>query len=188
MFFISKKHIPRRTFLRGAGTALALPLMESMFPALVHSATAEANAQKPRFVGVFNPHGWEPGHWAMPEGPLSELPFILQPLEPWKEYITVISGLDATSSMPSPGETGGDHSRSAAVFSGVRPKKTVSADIHLGKTIDQIIAEKSGQDSLLPSLQLKCEDQSSLATCPWGYSCAYVNAVSWAGQKRPLPL
>jgi hypothetical protein len=158
-----------------------------MFPALVPMARAEAPPKIPRFVGIFNPHGWEPGRWAMKEGPLGELPFILQPLEPWKDWVTVISGMDATSSMPAPGETGGDHSRSAAVFSGVRPKKTVSSDIELGITIDQILAEKYGQDTLLPSLQVKCEDQSSLATCPWGYSCAYVNSVSWAGPAKPLP-
>ncbi|PYS29991.1 MAG: hypothetical protein DMG11_06975, partial [Acidobacteria bacterium] len=178
--FITRKHLSRRTFLRGAGVTLALPLLESMYPALVPSAKAEATAKIPRFVGIFNPHGWEPGHWAMQESALSELPFILKPLEPWKESITMISGLDATSSMPAPGETGGDHSRSAAVFSGVQPKKTVSADIHLGTTIDQIIAQKYGQANALPSIQVKCEDQSSLATCPWGYSCAYVNSVSWS--------
>ena len=184
---ITKKALDRRTFLRGAGVTLALPLLESMYPALVPSAKAEATAKTPRFVGIFNPHGWEPGHWAMQEGALSELPFILKPLEPWKESITMISGLDATSSMPAPGETGGDHSRSAAVFSGVQPKKTVSADIHLGTTIDQIIAQKYGQANVLPSIQVKCEDQSSLATCPWGYSCAYVNSVSWSGPTKPLP-
>src|SRR5213083_2837352 len=185
--FITKKHIPRRTFLQGAGATIALPLLDSMFPALVPSAKAEGTAKIPRFVGIFNPHGWEPAHWAMKAGALAELPFILKPLEPWKDSITVISGLDATSSMPGPGETGGDHSRSAAVFSGVQPKKTVSADIRLGPTIDQIIALKYGQANVLPSIQLKCEDQSSLATCPWGYSCAYVNSVSWSGPTRPLP-
>jgi hypothetical protein len=185
--FITKKHIPRRTFLRGAGVALALPMLESMYPALVPFAKAEATVNRPRFVGIFNPHGWEPTHWALSEGPLGDLPFILQPLEPFKNSITVISGLDATSSMPGPGETGGDHSRSAATFSGVQPKKTVSADIHLGVTIDQIIARKYGQNGALPSLQVKCEDQSSLATCPWGYSCAYVNSVSWEGEAKPLP-
>jgi hypothetical protein len=185
--FITKKHISRRTFLQGAGVTLALPLLDSMFPALVPAAKAQAASRVPRFVGIFNPHGWEPDHWAMKEGPLGPLPFILEPLDAFKQSITVISGLDATSSMPAPGETGGDHSRSAAVFSGVRPKKTVSADIHLGPTIDQIIAEKYGQDTLLPSLQVKCEDQSSLATCPWGYSCSYVNSVSWAGAAKPLP-
>ena len=185
--FITKKHIPRRTFLRGAGVALSLPMLESMYPALVPFAKAEATLNRPRFVGIFNPHGWEPTHWTLSEGPLGDLPFILQPLEPFKNSITVISGLDATSSMPGPGETGGDHSRSAATFSGVQPKKTVSADIHLGVTIDQIIARKYGQNNALPSLQVKCEDQSSLATCPWGYSCAYVNSVSWEGEAEPLP-
>jgi hypothetical protein len=185
--FITKKHISRRTLLRGAGVTLALPLLESMFPALTPLAKAQAAAKIPRFVGIFNPHGWEPAHWAMNEGALSDLPFILKPLEPWADSITVISGLDATSSMPPAGETGGDHSRSAAVFSGVRPKKTVSADIHLGMTIDQMIAQKYGRATQLPSLQVKCEDQSSLATCPWGYSCSYVNSVSWAGPSKPLP-
>jgi len=185
--FITKKHIPRRTFLRGAGVTLALPLLDSMFPALVPFAKAEAGSKTPRFVGIFNPHGWEPAHWAMTEGPLADLPFILKPLEPFRDAVTVISGLDATSSMPAPGETGGDHSRSAATFSGVQPKKTVSSDIHLGMTIDQIIAQKYGQNNPLPSIQVKCEDQSSLATCPWGYSCAYVNSVSWAGPAKPLP-
>lgn len=185
--FITKKHISRRTLLRGAGATIALPLLESMFPALTPWAKAQATAKIPRFVGIFNPHGWEPGRWAMKEGPLSNLSFILEPLEPWKDSITVISGLDATSSMPADGESGGDHSRSAATFSGVPPRKTVSADIHLGITIDQMIAQKYGQANLLPSLQVKCEDQSSLATCPWGYSCAYVNSVSWQGPTKPLP-
>src|SRR5256885_13313635 len=100
--FITKKHLSRRTFLQGAGVTLALPLLESMYPALVPLAKAQAAATHPRFVGIFNPHGWEPGHWAMAEGALPELPFILKPLEPWKDSITVISGLDATSSMPAP--------------------------------------------------------------------------------------
>jgi hypothetical protein len=185
--FVTKKHIPRRTFLRGAGVTLALPLLDSMFPAMVPSAKAAAAAKVPRFVGIFNPHGWAPEYWAMKEGAISTLPFVLEPLDRWKDSITVISGLDATSSMPPAGSTGGDHSRSAAVFSGVQPKKTVSADIYLGTTIDQHIAQKHGQDNALPSIQLGIEDQSSLATCPWGYSCAYVNSISWSGPTKPLP-
>jgi len=185
--FITRKHISRRAVLRGAGAVIALPLLESMFPALAQRSVVAAATRVPRFVGIFNPHGWEPSHWALADGALNELPFILKPLEAYKDSISVISGLDATSSMPAAGETGGDHSRSAAVFSGVPPKKTVSADIHLGVTIDQIIAGKIGGDTALPSLQLGCEDQTSLATCPWGYSCAYVNSVSWAGPTKPLP-
>jgi Protein of unknown function (DUF1552) len=115
------------------------------------------------------------------------MPFILKPLEKWRDEVTVISGLDATSSMPPAGTAGGDHSRSAAVLSGVPPKKTVSEDIYLGTTIDQMIAQKYGQDTALPSIQLGIEDQSSLATCPWGYSCAYVNSISWASPTKPLP-
>jgi hypothetical protein len=188
MNFVTRKHISRRMLLRGAGVSLALPLLDSMFPALAPLARAQAAAKIPRFVGVFNPHGWAPEYSTIEtEGALGDLPFILKPLDAWKSHITVISGLDATSSMPPPGTTGGDHSRSAAVFSGVQPKKTVSEDIYLGTTIDQIIAQKYGQDNALPSIQLGIEDQSALATCPWGYSCAYVNSISWAGPTKPLP-
>ncbi len=174
--------------LRGAGVALGVPLLDSMFPALTPAARAAAAPKAPRFVGIFNAHGWAPEYWRIEtEGPLGELPFVLKPLDTWRENITVISGLDATASMPPPGETGGDHSRSAAVFSGMPPKKTVSEDIYLGTTIDQMIAQKYGQDTPLPSIQLGIEDQSALATCPWGYSCAYVNSVSWATPTKPLP-
>jgi hypothetical protein len=184
--FVTKKHISRRTLLRGAGVSLALPLLDSMAPAFTPLAKAATTAV-PRFAGVFNAHGWAPDYWQFAPGPLAEFPFVLKPLDRWKDSLTVISGLDATSSMPPPGETGGDHSRSAAVFAGVPPKKTVSADIYLGTTIDQMIAQKYGQDNALPSIQLGIEDQSSLATCPWGYSCAYVNSVSWASPTKPLP-
>jgi hypothetical protein len=185
---ITKKRLSRRTLLRGAGVTLALPLLDSMFPALEPSAKAAATPKIPRFVGIFNPHGWAPSYWAMENpGPLTDLPFVLKPLESWREHITVVSGLDATSSMPPPGETGGDHSRGAATFAGVPPKKTVNDDIFLGTTIDQTIAQKYGQDNYLPSIQLGIEDQSFLATCPWGYSCAYTNSVSWASPTKPLP-
>jgi hypothetical protein len=188
MTFLAKKHLSRRTLLRGAGVTLALPLLDSMFPALAPAAKAAAAPKIPRFVGIFNPHGWAPSYWVMDkEGPLTDLPFVLKPLDAWKEHITVVSGLDATSSMPPPGETGGDHSRGAATFAGVPPKKTVNDDIYLGTTIDQMIAQKYGQDNFLPSIQLGIEDQSYLATCPWGYSCAYTNSVSWASATKPLP-
>jgi hypothetical protein len=185
--FVTRKHIPRRAFLHGAGVTLALPLLDSMFPALVPEAKGQAAGAAPRFVGIFNPHGWVPEQWAAKAGSSDALPSVLEPLQPWKDDITVLRGLDATSSMPPSGSTGGDHSRSAATFSGVQPKKTVSADIYLGATIDQLIAQKHGQGNAMPSLQLGIEDQSSLATCPWGYSCAYVNSISWSGPTKPLP-
>src|SRR5207253_7713519 len=128
--FITKKHLDRRTVLRGMGVTLALPLLDSMVPALAPLAKAAALPKIPRFVGIFDPHGWAPDYWKMEkEGAIDEFPFVLKPLEPWRETVTVISGLDATSSMPPPGLSGGDHSRSAATFSGVSPKKTVSEDI-----------------------------------------------------------
>jgi len=182
--FLTRKHLGRRTLLKGLGVSLSLPLLDSMFPAF----GATVPPKTPRFVGIFSPHGWCPDYWQIADsGPPRELPFILKPLEAWRDQVTVISGLDATSSMPPAGTAGGDHSRSAAVFSGMPPKKTVSEDIHLGTTIDQMIAQKYGQDTPLPSIQLGIEDQSSLATCPWGYSCAYVNSVSWASPTKPLP-
>ena len=183
--FITKKHLSRRTLLRGAGVTLALPLLDSMIPAQTPSSKVAALPKVPRFIGLFNPHGWAPEYSAFTQP--GEFPFVLKPLQDWKDSITIIAGLDATSSMPPPGLTGGDHSRSAAVFSGVQPRKTVSDDIYLGTTIDQMIAQKYGQDNALPSIQLGIEDQSSLATCPWGYSCAYVNSISWSGPSKPLP-
>src|ERR1019366_10584985 len=142
--FLTGKHLPRRTILRGLGVSLALPLLDSMVPAFSRAAVTP---KAPRFVGIFSPHGWAPGYWDLPaQGPIGEFPFILKPLEPWRDSVTIISGLDATSSMPPAGTAGGDHSRSAAVLSGMPPKKTVSDDIYLGTTIDQMIAEKHGQD------------------------------------------
>jgi hypothetical protein len=183
--FITKKHLSRRAVLRGAGVALALPLLDSMIPAQTPSSKVAALPKIPRFVGLFNPHGWAPEYSTFTKP--GEFPFVLKPLQDWRDSITIFEGLDATSSMPPPGLTGGDHSRSAAVFSGVQPRKTVSDDIYLGTTIDQMIAQKYGQENALPSIQLGIEDQSSLATCPWGYSCAYVNSISWSGPSKPLP-
>ena len=185
---VTRKRLSRRAMLRGAGVALSLPLLDSMIPALTPWAKAAVAPKIPRFVAIFNPHGWAPSYWTMGgAGPLGELPFVLKPLEPWKSDITMISGMDATSSMPPSGETGGDHSRGAATFAGVPPKKTVNEDIYLGTTVDQIVAQKYGQETYLPSLQVGVEDQSYLATCPWGYSCAYTNSVSWATPTKPLP-
>src|SRR5579862_1010732 len=123
---ITKKHLSRRTLLKGAGVTLALPFLDSMIPALVPAAKAAATPKIPRFVGIFTPHGFAPAYSSIEKsGPLGELPFVLEPLKDWKESVTVITGLDATASMPPAGETGGDHSRSAATFSGMPPKKTV---------------------------------------------------------------
>jgi len=192
--YLTKKHLPRRAFLRGAGVTLALPFLDSMVPALSALAQSSANP-KTRLVTIFAPHGWAPTYWADrdPSVPLTPgrnvgLGFIHQPLAPWQDKLTIVSGLDATSSMPPPGSSGGDHSRASATFTGTNPKKTAGADIHGGVSIDQIVAQKYGQETLLPSIQLAIEDPgANTGICGWGYSCAYSNSVSWAAANKPLP-
>jgi len=195
---ITRKHLPRRAFLRGAGVTLALPFLESMIPARARAAAPDS---KTRFLALFSPHGWAPTYWAdnrkeglegvsieKPEERNAGLGFIHQPLEPWRDKVTIVSGLDATSSMPPPGLTGGDHDRAAAVFTGFPPKKTTGADILCGTSIDQIVAQKNGQETLLPSMQLAIEDPAAnTGVCGYGYSCAYSNSISWAGPNQPLP-
>jgi hypothetical protein len=192
--YLSKKYIPRRSFLRGVGVTLALPLLDSMIPAQTPLAKTAATP-KTRFTAIFSPHGWSPTYWAdgrpdiaPTEGRNVGLGFIHQPLAPWRDKLSIVSGLDATSSMPPPGSSGGDHSRASAVFTGATPKKTAGADIYCGASVDQIIAKKYGQDTLLPSIQLAIEDPgANTGICGWGYSCAYSNSISWASPTKPLP-
>ena len=192
--YLTKKHLPRRTFLRGAGVTLALPFLDSMVPALSALAQSPANP-KTRLATIFAPHGWANTYWADHDravpptsGRNVGLGFIHQPLAPWQEKLTIVSGLDATSAMPPPGSSGGDHSRTSATFTGTNPKKTAGADIYGGVSLDQIVARQYGQDTLLPSIQLAIEDPgANTGICGWGYSCAYSNSVSWAAPNKPLP-
>src|SRR5438477_1497873 len=186
--FITRKHIPRRAFLRGAGVTLALPLLDSMVPAQTPLAKTAA-VPKTRFTGIFVPHGMAPGYW-VPEKSVLEagnFPFILKPLEPFREQTVVMSGLWSKSAEPPPGVTGADHWVAAAYMCGNKPKKTTGADIQDGTTIDQIIAQKIGQETLLPSLQLAIEDPGANSSCGEGYSCAYTNSISWSSPNQPLP-
>jgi hypothetical protein len=188
--FITKKHIPRRTFLRGAGITLALPLLDSMVPAQTPLAKTAA-APKLRFTGIFVPHGMAPGYW-IPEKPILEsgaMPYIMKPLEPFANQTVVLSGMWSKSAEPPPGVTGADHWVAAAYLCADKPKKTTGADIQDGTTIDQLIAQKIGQDSLVPSLQLAIEDPgANSSNCGEGYSCAYTNSISWATPTQPLPM
>ncbi|MBN1238120.1 MAG: DUF1552 domain-containing protein, partial [Gammaproteobacteria bacterium] len=171
--FITKKHIPRRTLLRGAGAVLGLPLLEAMLPAA--TALAQTAAAPPRrFFAGFVPHGAAPGYWVPEkEGPLpAELPFIWKPLEPYRDRLTILTGLHATSSEPPPGETGADHWVAAAFLSAEKPKKTAGADVRAGHTIDQVIAGAIGRETLLPSVEMSVEDPGSgSSNCGEGYSC-----------------
>src|SRR5882724_13172941 len=186
--FITKKHLSRRTFLHGAGLTLSLPLLEPMVPAQTALAQTAASP-KPRFVGMFYPHGMAPGYWEpAAEGPLAEkLPYIMESLEKVRDQTVVLSGLWSKSAEPPEGTTGSDHWVAAAYLTGIKPRKTAGSDATVGSpTIDQIIAKKIGQDTLLPSLQLAVEDpNSSSSNCGEGYSCSYTNSISWIDVPTP---
>jgi hypothetical protein len=184
--FIGKKHIPRRTFLRGAGVTIALPLLEAMLPAQTPLRQTAA-ARVRRFVGVWHPHGAAPGYWSpVQEGSNFEFSYITKPLEPFRDRIVLVSGLDVPEAFSTEEQPGGNHARGAVFLSGSRPRRdTVSP--YLGVTIDQLIANKYGADTLLSSIQLGVEDSNSYGDCNWGYSCAYTNCMSWTSATQPLP-
>src|SRR5919112_3362019 len=188
--FLTKKHISRRAILRGAGATLALPFLEAMVPAATALAQTAATP-KPRFVGCFVPHGMAPGYWVpAAEGALpAELPFNWKPLEPFRDQTVILSGLHSRSAEPPPGVTGADHWVAAAFLCANKPKKTAGADVYAGTTIDQLIAQKIGADTLIPSLQLAVEDPgANSSNCGEGYSCTYTNTISWASPTQPLPM
>ena len=185
--FITKRHLPRRTFLKGAGVTLGLPLLEAMIPASTALAQTAA-APPPRFMGIFFPHGLAYSHWEMPEGPLPEkLSYIMEPLAPVRDRTVILGGLYSQSAEPPEGTTGSDHWVAAAFMTAIKPRKTAGADATVGcATIDQQIAQKIGRESLLPSLQLAVEDpNSSSSNCGEGYSCSYTNSISWIEVDTP---
>src|SRR5690348_7092163 len=191
MRLITKKHIPRRAFLRAAGVTLSLPLLDSMIPA--QTALAQTAAKPQLRLGLcFMPHGAVMSNWTpAEEGALHELPRTLKPLEPFRNNVVVVTNLAHKNAAPAgPGDNGGDHTRSPAVFlNGVHPKRTDGADIRAGVTIDQIAAQQIGQETRLPSLELAIEDYSGLVgSCDVGFSCAYMNTISWRTPTTPLPM
>src|SRR6516164_7880144 len=153
MTFITRKHLPRRMFLRGLGTAISLPLLESMVPAQTPLAKTAANPQI-RLGLCYIPHGAVMANWT-PAGDGAELKLsrTLAGLEPFKDQLLVVSNLAHKMAAPGgPGDNGGDHTRAPAVFlNGVHPKRTDGADIQAGITIDQIAAGRIGQETPLPS-------------------------------------
>ena len=154
-----------------------------MLPAGTALAQTVAAQSPSRFVGIFYPHGMGPGHWEpAAEGALPEkLPYILESLEGLRSHTVVLSGMWSQSAEPPEGTTGSDHWVAAAYLTGIKPRKTAGSDATTGSaTIDQIIARKIGQETLLPSLQLAVEDpNSSSSNCGEGYSCSYTNSISW---------
>jgi hypothetical protein len=186
---ITKMALPRRTFLRGMGTVVALPLLDAMVPAL--SATAQTAAAPVRRLGfVYIPNGAIMDQWTpAAEGKGFDLSPILKPLEAHRDRITVVSNLDSRPAEAVEGEGSGDHARASAVWlSGVHPKRTEGADLRGGKTIDQMAADVLGRDTQLRSLEMAAEDFTAVGGCDIGYSCAYVNTLSWRTPTTPLPM
>jgi hypothetical protein len=197
--FITKKHLSRRTVLRGIGVSLALPLLDSMVPAQT-ALRKTAASPKPRLAAIEMVHGaagstvtggakhyWSPEK----EGADFEITPTLGSLEPYRDYLTIISDSDLRNAMAlNPDEEGADHTRSSAVFlTAAHPRKTEGSDIQLGSSLDQIYAQHFGQDTPLPSIQLAIEDVGSLSgACGYGYSCVYANTISWSSATTPLPM
>src|SRR5580658_6038495 len=188
---ITKKHLPRRTFLRGMGVAMALPLLDSMVPAQTPLAKTAANPRI-RLGYCYIPHGGVMSNWTpAAEGSGFEFSRTLKPLEPFRDQVVVVSNLaHKLAGAQGPGDSGGDHGRSPSVFlNGVHPKRTEGEDVRAGTTVDQIAAMHIGQDTPLPSLELATEDMTGLiGACDVGFSCTYTNTISWKTPTTPLPM
>src|SRR3954470_18823382 len=183
--FITKKSLPRRTFLKGVGVTLALPVLDAMIPAGTLWAQTPAKAV-PRLGFVYVPHGAIMDKWTpASEGAGFEFTPILKALEPHAKYINVVSGLGHRAA-----DTTAVHSLSPTTWlSGVRPKATQGVDAYAGVTADQVAAQAIGQDSILPSMELATEDHSGLiGSCDRDYGCIYMNTLSWRTPTTPLPM
>jgi hypothetical protein len=179
--FTTRNAMPRRTFLRGVGATLALPLLDAMVPAL--AAPAKAAAPVRRLGYLFMPMGADMPRWTPPSsGKLDELSFILSSLEPVKEHVTVITNLEVKNAYP------GTHATSNAAFlSCAVAKHTESNDYFLGTTVDQMAAKQIGRETQLPSLELAMDMMQTVGQCDNGYACVYQNNLSWSSPTTPLP-
>jgi hypothetical protein len=180
---IRKIALSRRTLLRGTGAAVALPFLDAMIP-----ATSARTAAVPRFTAIYVGNGVNVSQWT-PAGEGTGFTFsqTLKPLEPFRDRTLVLSGLDNFPATDQ-GDAGGQHPRAAPAFmSSVHPKQTEGADVRAGTTMDQIIAQRIGQDSKLSSLEVAVDRNDVVGACDHGYACAYMNSMSWKTPTTPLP-
>jgi hypothetical protein len=179
---ITKKALPRRTFLKGLQATLALPLLDAMIPAA--TALAQTPARPVRRLGfVYIPMGCDHGRWTPTgQGALGELPPILAPLEGVKEQLTVVTNLRLEQSYPGTHDTA-----NAGFLSAAFAKHTESSDYYLGTTADQVAAKQIGRDTQLPSLELAMDLNPLAGVCNNGYACVYQNCLSWSSPTTPLP-
>jgi hypothetical protein len=196
---ITKRHLSRRAVLKGMGVTVALPFLEAMAPAATPLAQTAAKG-KLRFVAVEMVHGaagssnyglqhnlWSP---AAVGRSFDLAPTSLAPLDPLREYVTIVSNTDArmAEAFTTP-EIGGDHFRASSVFlTQAHPKQTMGSDLYVGTSFDQIYARQFGQDTAIPSMQLSIEAVDHSGGCEYNYSCAYTDAISWASPSEPLPM
>ena len=203
MPFVTGKHLPRRTVLRGMGVTLALPFLDAFVPAgrpWRRVAAAQSLDDPTRLVCIENVHGaagsteygasqhlWSP---AATGGEFDLTPSALSPLEPYRDVLTIISDTDvAPAEAVTPPEIGGDHFRSSATFlTQSHPKQTESSDVRSGISIDQLYAQRFGQNTPIPSMQLCIENVDQAGGCAYGYSCVYTDTISWASPTDPLPM
>jgi hypothetical protein len=178
---ITKKALPRRTFLRGVGATLALPLLDAMIPAATALSKTAANPVR-RLGFVFMPMGCDQSRWTPPGDKLDQLSPILSSLAPVQEHVTAITNLELQNAYP------GSHATSNSAFlSAAKAKLTESTDYYLGTTVDQIAAQRIGQETQLPSLELAMDLLQVVGQCDNGYACVYQNNLSWSSPTTPLP-
>ncbi len=198
MDFITGKHLPRRTFLKGMGATVALPFLDAMVPA--GRLWSGDEIDKTRLVCIEMVHGaagcndwgasqnlWSPAK----TGKNFDLSgTALKTLEPFRDYVTVVSNTDVRMAEAfAPPEIGGDHFRSSAVFlTQEHPKQTEGSDVYVGTSMDQLYANRFGQDNPIPSMQLCIENVDQSGGCAYGYTCVYTDSISWASPTEPLPV
>ena len=202
MRLITGKHLPRRTFLRGMGTTIALPFLDAFVPAGTGWTRGQMHAMPDptRLVCIEIVHGaagsteygasknlWAP---AAVGSDFDLSPSAMSPLEPFREHLTIISNTDVRAAEADiPKEIGGDHFRSSATFlTQAHPKQTESSDVHAGTSLDQMYAQAFGQDTPIPSMQFCIENVDQAGGCAYGYSCVYTDTISWAAPNEPLPM
>ena len=186
---VTKRALPRRTFLRGVGASLALPLLDAMVPAFTAVAKSAA-APVPRLGFIYMPNGFIREYWT-PEKVGTDFNFTpsLQALEPFRDKLVVVTGL-ANMQAAAMGDSPGPHSRgSAAWVTGTHARQTEGADVRAGISADQVAAQVLGQETVLPSLELATEqNEQMVGNCEAGYSCLYQNTISWRNSTTPLPM
>src|SRR5580704_15308797 len=196
--FLTKKHLSRRSVLRGMGVTMALPLLDSMVPAQtpLHKTAAVSPTRLACIEMVHgsagstgegtNKHYWSPEK----EGRDFEMSQTLEPLAPYRDYLTIVSDTDLHPATAwAAAEEGADHFRSSAVYlTAAHPKMTEGSDYFVGTSIDQLYAQKFGQDTPLPSIQLCIEMVDASGACDYGYACVYADTISWGSPTQPLPM